>query len=104
MITATASTVTPIWAVIRFRNDQPREERAQGEGCPGGGGAERREGADENDRDQEELAAARLQDRRERARHDRAGGEDDADHDERRLAERQEQPHRTAGRLPREER
>ena len=91
-------------AVIRFRNDQTREERAQGEGCPGGGGAERGEGADENDRDQEELAAARFQDRRERARHDRAGREDDADHDERRLAERQEQPHRTAGRLPGEER
>ena len=90
-------------AVVGFRDDETCEKRAQRERRAGRRGAEGGERADEDHRDEKELAAPRLQDLRKRTRDDGPRRENHADDDERGLAQRDEQPGHAALGLSREE-
>jgi hypothetical protein len=91
-------------AVIGFRDDETGEKGAERKRRPGRRGAERGERADEDHRDEKQLAAPRLENLRQRARHDGPCRDDHPDHDERGLAERDQEPGCAALRLPGEER
>jgi hypothetical protein len=77
--------------IVRFRDDEAREKCAQRERGSRRRRAERRERPDQDHRDQEQLAAAGLEDRRQDPRHDRAGRDDHAHHHQGRLPQREQQ-------------
>ena len=68
--------------VIGLRDHESRQERAEGERRSRRRSAERGERAHENDRDQEQLPAPRLDDLAQGAGHDGAGQHEHASHDE----------------------
>ena len=75
--------------VVGLRDHEPRQEGAEREGGAGFRRAERRQGAQQDDRDQEQLPAPRFQYFGEQAGHDGACEDGDADHDQGRFPQRQ---------------
>ena len=90
--------------VVGLRDHQSCEKRPQCERCSGLRRAEGGEGPEQDDRDQEQLSALRLEDLGEQGRDDRAGQDGDTDHNQGRLPQGQCELGATAARSPGEKR